>query len=245
MEIIHKNIGETTLEALKRFRASSRQHEERLSYAGRLDPMASGKLLILEGEENDSRSEFLGLDKTYEFTILFGVSTDSFDLLGFPEEIVADFSALTIDEINEILQSFLGSWEMTYPPYSAKNVAVDNKKVPLWQLARSGHLPEKLPTKNVEVYEASCKSIEEMTSQEILKYVHTHIPLVSGDFRQREVIARWEDVLKDQDQFYLAHCRAAGSSGLYVRRLAKEVGVRLNVPALAFSITRIQIGKST
>lgn len=85
MIIMYKQIGETPLQALQRLRRQRQQLQgERLSYAGRLDPMAAGVLPVLVGEENDRREEFLRHDKAYAFTVLFGVGTDTFDLLGVP-----------------------------------------------------------------------------------------------------------------------------------------------------------------
>lgn len=48
---INKPVGMTPLECLERFRVlRGVSVEERMSYAGRLDPMACGVLLLLEGE---------------------------------------------------------------------------------------------------------------------------------------------------------------------------------------------------
>ena len=53
-----------------------------MTYAGRLDPMASGVLLVLAGEETKNKDKYLGLDKEYDFEILFGFATDTYDILG-------------------------------------------------------------------------------------------------------------------------------------------------------------------
>lgn len=245
MKIIHKDIGETSLEALESFRQLSGKSAERLSYAGRLDPMAAGKLLVLEGEENDQRSEFLGLDKTYEFSILFGASTDTFDLLGLVDEVTkSNHLPLTVNKIKETLRSFVGDWNMKYPPYSAKTVEVDGKMTPLWQIARAGRIKDiQLPTKEVSIYEADCSDVREVDRSYIIDYIIDYITKVSGDFRQEAIIKRWKEVLLDADQpLQLASCQVSGSAGLYVRRLAYEVGRQLTVPSLAFSITRTKIG---
>jgi tRNA pseudouridine55 synthase len=245
MHIIHKNIGETSLAALKRFRKEAGKPDERLSYAGRLDPMASGQLLLLEGEENDRRDKFLSLDKTYEFSILFGVGTDTFDLLGLVDklEVCRQFS---VDKIKETLQSFVREWEMEYPPYSAKTVTYKGKMIPLWQLTRADKLQEiEMPTKNVKVYSVGCKDIKMIDKDYIINYIINYIKKLPGDFRQEDTIARWQQVLADIDTpFQLASCSVSGSSGLYVRRLAYEVGKQLGCQSLAFSIERTEIDVS-
>ena len=60
---IYKNLGETPLQALERFRAKmvkngmadsaikSAWQKAPMTYAGRLDPLAEGELLILIGDE--------------------------------------------------------------------------------------------------------------------------------------------------------------------------------------------------
>ncbi len=53
-----------------------------MAYAGRLDPMASGKLLVLLGEECKVQEKYHGLDKEYEFSLLFGIESDTHDVLG-------------------------------------------------------------------------------------------------------------------------------------------------------------------
>ncbi|MEX2514811.1 MAG: hypothetical protein WD335_01635 [Candidatus Paceibacterota bacterium] len=244
MYIYEKKIGETPLAALNRFRKeNSIAPDIRLSYAGRLDPMASGKLLILEGEENDRRENYLRLDKTYEFYILFGVSTDTFDLLGM----VDDFDTaptLTKKDVEKTLRSFVGTSRMIYPSYSAKTVAYKGDMVPLWQLAKEGKIDEvTLPEKKVEVYKALCMDLELVNQDYIYNYINNYIKKVSGDFRQQEILERWKSVLLQQEgEFPLARCSVSGSSGLYVRRLAHEVGRELGIPSLAFSIRRTKIG---
>jgi tRNA U55 pseudouridine synthase TruB len=147
---IYKHVGETPLEALQRFRTDYPGYNDtRLSYAGRLDPMAEGELLVLEGEENDRRGEFLGVDKTYEFQVLFGYATDSFDLLGLPQTDTGNtFNSKFYRKdkltrrLTVICEDLKGSWSMRYPPYSSKTVEHEGKQTPLWQLARSGDLPD-------------------------------------------------------------------------------------------------------
>ena len=51
---IYKNKGETPLQALSRLRKEKPELEkETLSYAGRLDPLAEGLMLVLIGDANN------------------------------------------------------------------------------------------------------------------------------------------------------------------------------------------------
>ena len=50
--LLNKKEGETPLEALENFRFKNKEYKDvKMTYAGRLDPMASGILLILAGDE--------------------------------------------------------------------------------------------------------------------------------------------------------------------------------------------------
>ena len=82
---VHKEWGETPLVCLERLRATEGiDANVPMTYAGRLDPAAEGELIILVGEECKNKDAYSGLSKTYVAEILFGVSTDTYDLLGIP-----------------------------------------------------------------------------------------------------------------------------------------------------------------
>ena len=49
---LYKNRGETPLECINRFKKENPEYQkEKMTYAGRLDPLAEGLLLVLVGEE--------------------------------------------------------------------------------------------------------------------------------------------------------------------------------------------------
>ena len=83
MKLIYKPIGQTPLEAIELLRKSDPSLADvRMAYAGRLDPMADGLLVVLVGDECKNRTKYELLDKTYNFTMLLGLSTDTYDILG-------------------------------------------------------------------------------------------------------------------------------------------------------------------
>src|SRR5579871_234239 len=88
---LYKPIGKTPLEVIREFQIQNPEYQNvKLGYAGRLDPMAEGVLLVLVGEENKKRKEYERLKKEYEFTVLFGIETDSYDALGTVKNINED-----------------------------------------------------------------------------------------------------------------------------------------------------------
>src|ERR1700749_2760200 len=80
---LYKKLGETPRERLERLRIQKPHYaHEVLSYAGRLDPMAEGVLLCLVGSANKRRELYLDMSKEYKLDVLFGFSTDTYDILG-------------------------------------------------------------------------------------------------------------------------------------------------------------------
>jgi len=119
---LYKKLGETPRERLERLRIEKPQYAgEVLSYAGRLDPMAEGVLIALVGAENHKRDQYLELSKEYVLDVLFGFSTDSYDVLG---KILGDGdpSVVTPRSIKRALNEFRGQFSQEYPPYSSKTV---------------------------------------------------------------------------------------------------------------------------
>ena len=101
-EIVEKSVGETPLQALEAFRERERLGGIPLTYAGRLDPMASGKLLILIGDECKKRDTYTGLDKRYRFEVLFGARTDTGDILGITERTVTAHIASACQKLDAV-----------------------------------------------------------------------------------------------------------------------------------------------
>eukprot|EP01117_Protostelium_nocturnum_P016365 TRINITY_DN6469_c0_g1_i1.p1 TRINITY_DN6469_c0_g1~~TRINITY_DN6469_c0_g1_i1.p1 ORF type:complete len:349 (-),score=136.62 TRINITY_DN6469_c0_g1_i1:211-1119(-) len=53
-----------------------------MSFAGRLDPMARGLMIVLKGDAMKRQKEVETVSKVYQFQMLMGFSTDTFDILG-------------------------------------------------------------------------------------------------------------------------------------------------------------------
>lgn len=213
-----------------------------LGYAGRLDPMASGLLLVLAGDENRKRKDYERLEKTYEFEILFGFETDTYDVLG----LIQNRTNVPIEKIDlrKTLDFFSGTFVQPYPPYSSPRV---NGK-PLYYWARSNRLSEvAIPEKKVLVQQIALESLHEISFHEIQTRIIDNLTALSpaaGDFRQQFILEQWREE-KSAEQYRIARCRVRCSSGLYVRSLCNEIGKRLESSALALSIRRTEIGPYT
>jgi tRNA pseudouridine55 synthase len=244
---IYKKCGETPLEALERLREIKPEFKNKtLSYAGRLDPMAEGVLLVLVEEENKQREKYLSQDKTYEATMLFGIETDTYDILGkVVETIDLNNALLDIAYIADCLKDFVGEHTQVYPPFSSQ--PVDGK--PLFEWAREGRLLEiTIPTKKVYVQSISVKDVKKLTPENLLKIVSDKIALVKNnlDFRQSEILEIWKSVLHEkntQEYFITAHISVVCSSGTYIRSIIHDAGKKLGTNAIALSIIRTQVGE--
>ena len=70
----YKKIGETPLQSIERFKKENPEHDKsKISYAGRLDPMAHGVLVLLINESCKLQNTLHRVSKVYRFKILFGV----------------------------------------------------------------------------------------------------------------------------------------------------------------------------
>lgn len=239
---LYKQLGETPRERLERLRAKSTQYEhEVLSYAGRLDPMAEGVLLCLVGGANKRREAYLDLDKEYVLDILFGFSTDTYDILGRVME-TGDAENLTRAAIQKSLNEFRGSISQQYPPFSSKTV--EGKS--LFEWARNNALGALvLPSRSVTIRDISVEGLYKIKEPALLSYIETSIDKVQGDFRQEEILRTWKRNLKPQGerQFKAATVRISCTSGTYMRSIAHELGQELGVPALALHILRTRVGE--
>ncbi len=236
--LIYKQPGETPLEALERYRAEKDISENiPMTYAGRLDPMAEGLLLILIGDECKNKEAYLGLDKEYEVEIAFGIETDTHDALG-----LASAEVTPMTEVSPLqLQKYAGKFSQPYPAYSSKTV---NGKH-LHELSRSNELPDEMPVKEVEIYSIEEIGRNEILAQDLLKRILSAIEKVKGDFRQEDIQKRWVEVLSDSKaskSYMIRTIRVHCSSGTYMRSLADKIGKDAGTGAFALTIKRTKIG---
>ena len=254
---LYKKSGETPLECILRFKKTHQEYSNLpMTYAGRLDPLAEGVLIVLAGEDVHNKEEYLSLKKEYEVEVLFGFETDTYDVLGIPlsfscthgnpsAEFMTWISASEDDntdknKVEKALKKFIGKNIFKYPSYSSKTI---NGK-PLFSIARAGELDEiEIPKREMDIHNLEILGSREMSSKDLLKEIERKINEVKGDFRQDLCISKWREILENLDQnFLIIKIRAEVSSGTYMRTLAHEWGKSLGVPALAYHIVRKKVG---
>ncbi len=179
--LLNKKEGETPLEALDNFRKKNKQYKNiKMTYAGRLDPMASGLLLVLCGEEIKNKEKYLSLDKEYEFEILFGFATDTYDILG---KVISSLqysgNKRELEKnIKQNLKHFSGRFKQKYPIFSSKTV----KGRQLFEYARSGTEVE-LPEREVFVRSLKLLKLRKITDKKLLQTIEKRINKVKGPAR--------------------------------------------------------------
>ena len=92
----------------------------RIGHTGTLDPMATGVLPLVVGRATRLAQFLSASDKTYEATIAFGRTTDTYDVTG---TVAARCDRRPSREaLDAALLAFTGQFEQTPPAYSAKNI---------------------------------------------------------------------------------------------------------------------------
>lgn len=112
----------------------------KIGHAGTLDPLATGLLLIVFGKATKMSQALMCGTKTYEGIIQLGVETTTYDREGEVTQ-TRSIEGITEENIRTVLQSFLGDQYQKPPIFSAKKI----NGVPLYKLARKGHVPHSSP----------------------------------------------------------------------------------------------------
>lgn len=239
---MYKPQGMTPLQVLDAIRKEYSEYRmERMTYAGRLDPMAEGVLVVLVGDAVHEKERYMALDKEYEADIVCGVETDTHDMLGLPS-LGATGKGMCFEKLEEAVREMEGEFEYALPVYSSRPV----KGKPLFQWAREGRLDEiAVPTRKMHVHRIGMLHRYAMTADELGAYAGEAIARVQGDFRQDEILARWKDLLAEGEgrcAFPVVRVRIGCASGTYVRTLAHELGRRLGCGATLLKLIRVRVG---
>ena len=144
--IINKTRGCTSHDIVYKIK---KMLNEKVGHTGTLDPMAEGVLPILIGKGTLASKYLINHDKKYIVELQLGTKTDTADSEG---KIIAqepiNTKILTTENIETVLQSFIGNQEQIPPIYSA--IKVNGKK--LYEYARKGQKIELKP-RQIEIYD--------------------------------------------------------------------------------------------
>lgn len=251
---LNKQVGETPLEVLDEFKKNNHTYAAvPMAYAGRLDPLASGKLLVLVGDECKRADKYHNLDKEYTFEVLLGFSTDSQDLLGMAEvdEVLPQVSP-TSEAIQDVASRLSGKQTFAYPAFSSKTV----EGKPLFSWALEDRIDEiQIPTKDVHIYKLEHVLTRTVSKQELFSYITNkiesikpvteHTKALGNDFRRPDIRATYAEIqhhIKENQKFYILEFTCICSSGTYMRTLAHKIARELGYKGLASAIHRTNMG---
>ena len=237
----YKKVGLTTNEIILDIKKKYNFSEnDKIACPGKLDPMAEGKMIVLLGDECLNMKKFCSLNKTYNFDLILGISTDTGDVLGKIQN-TSNIKNLNIESITKYILN-ITKYNQKFPDYSA--IKVDGK--PLWWWSNNNKLNEienKRPTKEINIFNINLEKIELITLDNLAYNSINKINKINSkeNFRQNEIINLWKDYLTNNNYIYIINMTARVSSGTYIRQLCIDIGNYFNIPSMADNINRLNI----
>lgn len=139
-------LGSTQgVSAVKRALRDGGYGKYKVGHGGTLDPLATGVLPVALGEATKLAGRMLDSDKIYDFTIGFGIETDTLDAEG--KAAATSDVRPTRGDVDSVLPRFTGPIDQVPPAYSA--LKVDGARA--YDLARAGEAVA-LATRRVTIH---------------------------------------------------------------------------------------------
>lgn len=149
--VVDKPLGASSAKAVAIVKRAF--NAQKVGHGGTLDPMATGILPIGLGEATKTMPYIVDASKEYDFTVKWGIATDSADAEG---EITHSGGAIPEKSaIEAVLSDFIGTIEQVPPAHSA--IKVDGKRA--YALARAGETVE-LKARSVEIQSLTLNSYD-------------------------------------------------------------------------------------
>lgn len=213
-----KRIGETMDEMIRRFRDEYLIKDNiKIAYAGRLDPLAFGKIILLTDNDIYNKEKYCGKDKTYTCTMVHGFQTDTYDIMG---KIVSENGWEPIyNNVKDI------EYEQQYPMYSSIFVIQNGMRKPLWYYEKNNIKVENIPSKKVKLLSSEKISNDiVISSTDLFRIINDRIEQVKKNtYRQDEIIALWNNKLDNNKDYILSKWKFTVTSGGYIRYLANKM----------------------
>lgn len=156
--LIDKPAGMTSFGVVARVRrvlSEKAGKKMKVGHTGTLDLFATGLLMLLTGKGTKRSGEFLKLDKKYEATIRLGAVSTTGDVEGEIKEIESLSKIVTLEEVKEAAERFLGEIEQKVPRYSAVKIKGERA----YRLARKG-VEVEMPTRKVQIFDLEVVDFE-------------------------------------------------------------------------------------
>ena len=239
---LHKEIGQTPKELIEQYKNT--HGIKKASYCGRLDPLASGLMLILTDEDCKSQNKYLSMSKTYTFNIIFGIWTDSHDPLNDNIKLYDEYVDIEQFE-NLIKQKYVGDINQQYPLCSSYTIDVGlNKKIPLWEAYKNNLISTdyQLPSKNITIKKFDILDSKTLNDHELFEEFICDIDKVedcNDSFGKKKALIFFKSNSNNKN-YQVITCKVTGSSGTYIRGLVRDISKHLGKHAIAHRIRRIE-----
>ena len=187
----------------------------RIGHTGTLDPMATGVLPLVIGRATRLAQFLTATDKTYQATVTFGRTTDSYDASG--KIVTMSDRRPTRDDVASALEKFRGTFAQTPPAFSAKNIDGERSYVIARKAARSA---------DARGAEAGAQSAagNPVTRPKAVPVTVKRLELLSFDGDT-------------------ANLEMEVAAGFYVRSLAHDLGAALDCGAVLSALRRTRSGE--
>lgn len=155
--LFDKPSGLTSHDMVYRVRRILQQQE--VGHTGTLDPMATGLLVMCVGRATKIAQFISNLEKCYVAEVRLGLSSATYDAEGLdPESVAADTTHITLADVQDVLNGFVGTQRQQVPAHSAVRINGQH----LYELARRGQDMD-LPEREVTISMLELESYEQGT----------------------------------------------------------------------------------
>ena len=239
-----KPVGWNPSDCVTHLKKDSNYSDKRVAFAGRLDPMAYGLLPLIISSKTAIQNQcnkhnvwcnkHQGCYKTYRFSMIEGLQTDSYDILGVVSERIQD--TLSIEERIKIEVTKKSQF---YPIYSSKTVhsPYHNKQMPLWKLAKENRLPAELPQRDTDIEYINLLGSDIIDDINEIINPRFNSLLSTRGFPLQDIQNSWDKLTTKTYKIY--HFEARVSTGTYIRTIVNNFG------GVAYDIFRTSVGDFT
>ncbi|BBF69567.1 tRNA pseudouridine(55) synthase TruB [Sphingomonas bisphenolicum] len=214
----------------------------KVGHGGTLDPLATGVLPIAIGEATKLAGRMLDSDKIYDFTVAFGVQTDTLDLEG--TAIAESDVRPTLAQVEAILPRFTGPIEQAPPAYSA--ILIDGQRA--YDLARKGEAVE-MKLRSVTIHALHISSPQGGEDSAACPQGGV-AQLGEGEANPSPTSARQQAAkppypLPHGERISQITLAAHVSKGTYIRSLARDIALALGTVGHVTMLRRVKAGPFT
>ena len=254
MKILDKPAGITINQFITDFKKNNKEINK-LCFAGRLDPMARGKVMLLFNDECKQIDKYKKLNKTYQFYIIPGIQTNTDDPLGIIERNelneLNELNEINMDmDITKVIPRIVEnininlfnkvSIEFNQSFHSFSSKCVNGK--PLWELSKNNHSFVK-PSHLVKIYDYKVIPVIKFNFSDWKNTIIEQIKTIDNncDFNQTNIINQWTSLEIKNNELYGIPVTLQVSSGFYVRQFVRDISNLddINYPLMVYDINRI------